>query len=235
MSWNVQPIGLVKNMYKGQTVHIIASGPSINDLDKSNFHGENCLFVNGSTAFYEQGMHAIGHVVSDKRFFIQKGNAAADFLLDGVDAFYADTCVEVLDDALKAHINRAFLIQKIGRSWKDKVLGNKVPAINEIDLEKGFYEAGTVAFVAAQLAMYMGYSTVVLHGVDLVDTTKPRFYEKTGEVAPSFLHGAVHNRILPAFKELYIFSQSKSAVIKNASPASQNILSFLPFFEFNKF
>lgn len=213
-------------MYKGQTVHIIASGPSINDLNKSNFHGENCLFVNGSTAFYEQGMHAIGHVVSDKRFFIQKGNAAADFLLDGVDAFYADTCVEVLDDALKAHINRAFLIQKIGRSWKDKVLGNKVPAINEIDLEKGFYEAGTVAFVAAQLAMYMGCKEINIYGMDLSKTKKPRFYEKEEKMMPSSLEKSIKNRIIPSFKKINEVAKNNNIKIVNKSPVSGKKLDF---------
>ena len=75
-----------------------------------------------------------------------------------------------------------------------------------LNIEKGFVEAGTVAFVAAQLAYTLGAKQINLYGVDLINSNQPRFYESTEDAAPCKLDKAIYNRIVPSFnlmKQVY--------------------------------
>ncbi len=75
-----------------------------------------------------------------------------------------------------------------------------------LDMTQGFVEAGTVAYVTAQLA-YAKLAKqdntpqfIHLYGVDLLNTDQPRFYESRNAQAPCKLDKAVENRIVPSFR-----------------------------------
>ncbi|SUD91022.1 hypothetical protein [Psychrobacter phenylpyruvicus] len=68
-----------------------------------------------------------------------------------------------------------------------------------LNIERGFVEAGTVAFVAAQLAYTLDANQINLYGIDLINSNQPRFYEKQDNAAPCKLDKAITDRIVPSF------------------------------------
>lgn len=91
------------------------------------------------------------------------------------------------------------------------------------DIRKGFVEAGTVAFVASQLAYSMGFKEIYLHGMDLLNAHEPRFYENQQNQAPCKLDKAVENRIVPSFDYMASVYQQQGVSIYNGSPVSKDI------------
>lgn len=98
-----------------------------------------------------------------------------------------------------------------------------------LDIRQGFVEAGTVAFVATQLAFSMGFKDIRLFGVDLINASEPRFYENHQNTAPSKLEVAIYNRIVPSFDLLATTYSQQGVTVGNASPISKDLFTFLPF------
>lgn len=99
-----------------------------------------------------------------------------------------------------------------------------------LDIRHGFIEAGTVAFVATQLAYSLGFNQIDLYGVDLINANEPRFYENSQNSAPSKLEPAIYNRIVPSFDLLANIYQKNGVMVYNHSPISKDLFHQLPFF-----
>ena len=100
-----------------------------------------------------------------------------------------------------------------------------------LDIRHGFVEAGTVAFVATQLAYRLGFSEINLYGIDLINAHEPRFYENSQNSAPSKLAPAIYNRIVPSFDLLASVYQQQGVMVYNHSPVSKDLFKNLPFFD----
>lgn len=100
-----------------------------------------------------------------------------------------------------------------------------------LDIRHGFVEAGTVAFVATQLAYRLGFSEIHLYGIDLINAHEPRFYENVQNSAPSKLAPAIYNRIVPSFDLLASVYQQQGVMVYNHSPVSKDLFKNLPFFD----
>lgn len=94
------------------------------------------------------------------------------------------------------------------------------------DMSDGFVEAGTVAYVASQLAFSLGATEINLYGIDLLNSTKPRFYEKKDNIAPCKLSKAVSDRIVPSFNLLANAYKKNGVSVINHSPVSKNLFNF---------
>lgn len=92
-----------------------------------------------------------------------------------------------------------------------------------LDITHGFVEAGTVAFIAAQLAFSMDAKQIHLYGIDLINSNQPRFYESENNKAPCMLDKAVSNRILPSFDLLGKVYSEHGTQVKNHSPVSKSL------------
>lgn len=100
----------------------------------------------------------------------------------------------------------------------------RTPAIGvSLDINKGFVEAGTVAYVAAQLAFAMQTTQIHLYGVDLINANQPRFYEDNNNKAPCKLDKAVNDRIIPSFDCLAAAYQQRGCTIWNHSAVSEKL------------
>ena len=95
-----------------------------------------------------------------------------------------------------------------------------------LDITYGFVEAGTVAYVATQLAFSRQAAAIHLYGIDLLNSSQPRFYESAQNSAPSKLNKAVHERIVPSFDLLANVYKSHGVSVINHSPISQSLFSF---------
>lgn len=101
------------------------------------------------------------------------------------------------------------------------VIDNKqtsLPIGVSLDITYGFVEAGTVAYVATQLAFSRHASVIHLYGIDLLNSNQPRFYEDKHDNAPSKLDKAISDRIVPSFDLLgKVYREHKVAVINHSS------------------
>ena len=92
-----------------------------------------------------------------------------------------------------------------------------------LDITQGFVEAGTVVYVAAQLAFSRNAGAIHLYGVDLINSHLPRFYENTENSAPSKLDKAVSERIIPSLNLLGRVYRQHGVPVINHSPVSQDL------------
>lgn len=97
-----------------------------------------------------------------------------------------------------------------------------------LDITYGFVEAGTVAFVAAQLAFSKKAGAIHLFGIDLLNSAQPRFYENAKNQAPSKLDKAIFERIVPSFDLLAEVYQQHGVAVINHSPISKGLFTALP-------
>lgn len=96
-----------------------------------------------------------------------------------------------------------------------------------LDITHGFVEAGTVAFVAAQLAFTLKASALHLYGVDLLNSNQPRFYENKDNSAPSKLDKAITDRIVPSFNLMGKVYREQGISVINHSPISRDLFTEL--------
>ena len=96
-----------------------------------------------------------------------------------------------------------------------------------LDMTYGFIEAGTVAYVAAQLAYSRHAGAIHLYGIDLLNNNQPRFYESKGDSAPCKLDKAINDRIVPSFNLLGKIYKENNVPVVNHSPVSQGLFSAL--------
>lgn len=95
-----------------------------------------------------------------------------------------------------------------------------------LDVTHGFVEAGTVAYVATQLAFSRGAGSLHLYGIDLLNNDKPRFYENNERSAPTTLNNVMSNTIVPSFNLLAKTYQQLGVNIVNHSPISKSLFDF---------
>jgi len=91
----------------------------------------------------------------------------------------------------------------------------------------GFVEAGTVAYVATQLAFSRHASTIHLYGIDLLNSNEPRFYEDESNSAPSKLGKVMKDRIIPSFNLLGKVYKKNGVTVINHSPISKTLFNNL--------
>lgn len=145
---NFHAIRRFKNTHMGERCVIIGNGPSLNDTDMSLLKNE--------TTF---GLNRI-YLMFDKLGFETTYNVVVNQLV--VEQCVAD--FESLQSPL-------FTTQPSRQHLRNA--GDNVHFLNKIagprfskDVSHGIWEGATVTFVAMQLAFYMGFSKVILVGVD---------------------------------------------------------------------
>lgn len=96
-----------------------------------------------------------------------------------------------------------------------------------LNVTHGFVEAGTVAYVATQLAFSRLAATIHLYGIDLLNSDQPRFYENDGNSAPSTLSKVMSERIVPSFNLLGRAYRAHGVTVINHSPVSKDLFNGL--------
>ena len=92
-----------------------------------------------------------------------------------------------------------------------------------LNVTHGFVEAGTVAYVATQLAFSRHAATIHLYGIDLLNSDQPRFYENNHNRAPSTLNKVMNERIVPSFNLLGRTYKTHGIDVINHSPVSKSL------------
>jgi hypothetical protein len=178
-----------KNMHEGERCFIIATGPSLNDLDLSKLKGEVTFGVNGT------------------------------YMLDNVDLTYFAYVSnwwhkDHLEGIRNVRCERRFLPveyqEELGSStptsWYRKIMpayhshyGMRLPIPRGLSHhpENYIHAGGTVIFVCLQLALHMGFKDVIIIGLDhsytRSDGTKhqksPGYMDVRGDDKSHFIKG----------------------------------------------
>lgn len=138
-----------RDIHAGKRCVIIGNGPSLRDTDLSLLRDEYTFGLNRIYLLFEKlGFATTFHVVVNRHVVEQCVN---DFRTIQAPLFTTAPNREFLDDAP----GTAYLHHVIG-PW---------PYFSR-DVNRGVWEGYTVTYVAMQLAYYMGFSKVILVGVD---------------------------------------------------------------------
>lgn len=251
-----------KQNLQQQAVNIIASGPSIAELEFAELLDTATIFVNGSISLTAQYnfTNIVGYVISDARFIKHQ----PDILKKHYSGQPLYATLAVLEALAMTHptmmsnyhsvmriiypVNRPWGV-KTNKAWfsrlilKQYSLNKKIPLsafANQpnfvidthhkpepiglsLDMTYGFVEAGTVAYVAAQLAFSRHASEINLYGIDLLNNNQPRFYENKDNSAPCKLDKAISERIVPSFNLLGKVYKENNVPVVNHSPVSQRL------------
>lgn len=265
-AFNATDIGQPLNK---QAVNIIASGPSIADVDFTNLLNTATIFINGSISLTAQHKftNIVGYVISDARFILHQYDILEKYY-NGQPLYATLAVLEALaiahPEIIEKHHHQMHIIYPVDRPWGVKANGSefsrlllkdalKYQALNRkrplsafakhpqfiidsqhqptpiglsLDITHGFVEAGTVAYVATQLAFSRGAGTLHLYGIDLLNNDKPRFYENKERSAPTTLNDVMSNTIVPSFNLLAKTYQQLGVNIVNHSPISQSLFDF---------
>lgn len=144
-----------KDSAKTDTCFIVATGPSlrIEDLDVLHKHKVPCFSVNGIFYAYDKTEWRPTYwICTDTVPFIGWGHDPAD--VEAKYRFISDNSPEYISRKLPENM---FVMHPFYAS--------NVIKFSE-DLARGYYSSETVTFVCIQMAVYMGYKTIYLLGVD---------------------------------------------------------------------
>jgi hypothetical protein len=142
---------VLRNKHKGEKVFIIATGPSLNSADLDSLSNEITFGCNKAWLF------------TDKWGWIPDYYFVADDLVIGQNH---DRIQDYLDSKSIIGFTERMPVNEI-RSIKIDCLtrGQNQVGVSE-DLRLGWYSGTTITFRMIQAAIYMGFKTIVLTGLD---------------------------------------------------------------------
>ena len=220
---------------------ILASGPSASDVELDKLSDFDFFAVNGSAQLLNgfqraSYFYAINDLnMLDKRAGIvveaikgAKVTFTSPEILDELMGLYPD-CVQDnkicvirrYDKEVGKHGNAFFQFLKglfssdIYQSLKGFYSAKYRKIGFSVDLEKGYFSARTIPYVAAQISVYMGFDTIYFAGLDLSGNN--RFYEKGKDALSSTLDECFDRFIEPSFRFLKRVGEKKKVNFYNLS------------------
>jgi len=147
-----------KNLHKGERCFIIATGPSLNDLDLSHLKGEVCFGVNGT--------YKLDDV--DLTYFVYVSNWWHKQHIEGMKNVRCKR--RFIQNSLKSELE-----SNVPTSWYQKINPRYNSRYNTpLPVPAGFSHrpdcfinaGGSVVFVCLQLAYYLGFQEINIIGLD---------------------------------------------------------------------
>jgi hypothetical protein len=136
-----------KNAHSGKRCVIIGNGPSLRNTDLSLLRDEYTFGLNRIYLMFDELGFTTSYHVATNQLVVQQ---------------YANELQDIQSPLFTVDQNRSFLADRPRTHYLTPVIG---PWFSR-DASRGVWEGHTVTFVAMQLAYYMGFSTVILVGVD---------------------------------------------------------------------
>lgn len=233
----LQNNAVYKNIHKGERCFILCSGPSINELDLKKLKYEKCISCSRhhqhpDYAIYAPQYHCVPQITTQH-------NINEDLALQ----LFEETDQYIGKATLFAHTDDYAFIQKKGLFSGRTVrfvhahLDVKEGDADIPDLAKPIISIGSVPIMALQIALYMGFSNIVLLGVehDSFITDRYEYFYKNNIMAGKDFganaDGTVNRRGCPKSMEfsalsslwkqyeyLYRCARAQGSTIVNATP-----------------
>ncbi|CCP01197.1 putative lipopolysaccharide glycosyltransferase [Erwinia amylovora Ea644] len=198
---------------------LVASGPSIKVTDFTPLQHLPTIGVNGAWFMHQQLDFRL-YVIVDMTFIDQRPQVVKEIVSDPQVLFFTTVqgVVKVIERfgfaALRCQV--AVIEDACVKTYQPKVLDKEIhhhyqhensisfsPINNNIafshDIRKGIFDAGTVVYWALQIVQFMGYSRIIIAGLDMNNFQQPRFYESNNDQSPSYLQTQFSGLIEPAF------------------------------------
>lgn len=249
--WKHKLVGTTKplsNLTKPQSERcfIVATGPSLNEIDFEQLANETLLGVNGAVAKCNENIFMQYHFISDASFVITRLPFVEKMISSGADCLFSfatlNNICECKPELLKA--NNVFLLPEINLQYdvpKKNAVAFDLWAESEPEIilhdnsrlkdgrvgfskniNQGVFTAQTVVFEAVQTAAYLGFKKINILGMDLnfsQDTS--RFYEHKKDVVKSRINRDFEPYVLPAFEVAGKVAKHEGFEIFNLSPNSR--------------
>ncbi|MFK0087253.1 lipopolysaccharide biosynthesis protein [Pseudomonas sp. NPDC090755] len=222
-------------------VFLIASGRSAKDFPFQAFADIPMITMNGSISmFIDTPVKPFFHVCTDRDFSNQQPELFAEAMRrservalweDHYQSSQASPTGELyfLRKAPKASL--ADLLRNDPELVRNRVYpcSRKKPLGFSKNLQRGFFDARTVAYVALQIAYHAGFNKVFLVGLDL-DQNIGRFYEhEHSRLSPCGLDQHYEERILPSFQLMAESVIGDDFAVYNLSPTSRLPRTVVPY------
>ncbi len=240
---DLQPIATLLNNFPNKTAYIIASGPSIKNLDIHQLHDKYTFGINGSILkFVEAGIEPTFYVISDEEFIYNRPQLLQTILSNKEClCFFTPQAIsaicEINPELLKDHPKISLFHNHFKEYGKPALEYPDIVQLAQNDTDiitregrigfclnpaKGVFSAHTVAYFALQIAYGLGFRIVNLLGMDLGSAGgETRFYEQGQNAMPSHLDRDYLNAILPSFEIVGEFCRSHPFQVFNLSEHSR--------------
>ena len=216
---------------------VVATGPSVKETDFSLLASLPAMGLNG--AWFKHREIAFRYYVIIDMTFLDRHMAMVKEVLSQRDLIFFTTMHGVLKiiDALSLSAIKcrlALIEDACFKIMQPRVFPEEIAAryqsVNGVDVSPkhrgiafshdiriGVFDAGTVAYWALQIAAFMVPGKIVFAGLDMNNFEKPRFYENSHDVVPSFLAEKFSNLILPAFSFASAIMHNNNIPVYNLS------------------
>ncbi len=145
---NISRLRRFHNMHNGERCFIIGNGPSLARMDLSSLKREKTFGLNRIYLHFDRLGFTTTYLVAINRYIVEQ--FSRDIL--------AAPSAKFISWYLRNELSRSEDVVYLRTSSRERFSRN--PVLSEI------WEGATVTFVAMQLAYYMGFTKVVLIGVD---------------------------------------------------------------------
>ncbi|WP_353190876.1 hypothetical protein [Pandoraea pnomenusa] len=222
--------------------HVIASGPSIADIDYDALPMHHVMGVNGAIALTDRAPVKFNYYcILDAGFVRQRPDLARRIVSRDLVLFVTPVVLArllemfpmsafgcrfyLVDDIFKRGMEAASTpasLRANGRiAASSAFLGDEGRLGFSFDIDNGFFHGGTVAYFALQVATWLGFTELYLHGVDLRDASQtPRFYETMQSRAPTRLDAEFADLIEPSFRHAAGVLRARGVSVENLSSVS---------------
>ncbi len=232
---------------KSKDIFLIATGPSLAELNLELLENRIVFGVNGAIALRSAHFRFQYHMVTDPDFFEHRTNMIQKMVESDASCFFSFQGLSVLckkDPTLlhEGHIylteilNRRFhfpqlkadVFDRVANEDSDLLLHSKIHGQEgrigfSKRLDRGLFSGKTVIYRAIQAAYWLGFHRVYILGMDLGYTGQhSRFYETHEKGRPSKLDKDYVHYIEPCFEILHQFVQNQQQFqVFNLSPISR--------------
>ena len=221
--------------------HLIATGPSVNDIDYGALDLHNVMGVNGAIAL--QDKHPVRfeyYCIVDAGFVRKRPDLVARVVQQKLTLFATPLVlwyiaqyfplsqfrcrVFLIEDIQYPACQRALLKHELLSTHPsaDLALFDEEPALGfSFNIRRGIFDGRTVAYTGLQVLASLGFNTIFMHGLDLLNAAQtPRFYETKENMQPSALDGDFNSFIEPSFRHAAPLLSRRGIRVVNLSAQS---------------
>lgn len=207
---------------KNQTVNIIGSGPSINNLNLDKLRIGKNIYLNGSISIaIENRIPILAHIIMDANFVYNR--------FDLIEKYTKNTNIILSLGALCAIAERDISILNNNNVYIFKTKKLSKGIIFTDDINHNIIDGGTVMSIAIQTMFYNHPKKVYLLGLDISNAKEPRFYENEKNKQKCGLLKDYEEKILPFMKEASLKFKNNNIEIFNCSPISKLPFDIIPY------
>ena len=221
--------------------HLIATGPSVNEIDYNALDLHNVMGVNGAIALQDtQRVRFDYYCIVDAGFVRKRPDLVARVVQERLTLFATPLVlwyiaqyfplaqlrcrICLIEDIQYPACKRALRMQELISAHRspELVLFDEVRTLGfSLNVKRGTFDGRTVAYTGLQICNSLGFDTIFLHGLDLRNASStPRFYETLENMQPSALDDDLESFIRPLFRHAAALLKSRGVRVVNLSPHS---------------